>query len=118
MTTYPTVDDYIRSFPQDVATRLEEIRRTIRTVAPTTAETMSYQMPTVTLDGKYLVYFAAWKNHIGLYPIPLLSGGLEDEVAPYRGTKSTVRFPLSEPIPYGLIGRVVSEVVTRRAADG
>jgi len=118
MTTHPTVDDYIGSFPQDVSARLEEVRRTIRAVAPTTAETMSYQMPTVMLDGRYLVYFAAWKNHIALYPIPTMSAALEDEVAPYRGAKNTVRFPLREPIPYDLIGRVVSEVVTRRATDG
>ncbi|WP_407342032.1 iron chaperone [Pengzhenrongella phosphoraccumulans] len=116
MTSYPTVDEYIGSFPQDVSTRLEEVRRTIRAVAPTTAETISYQMPTVMLDGRYLVYFAAWKHHIGLYPIPPLSAALEAEVEPYRGTRSTVRFPLREPTPYDLIGRVVAEVASQRAA--
>lgn len=118
MTTFASVDDYIDSFPADVSARLTQVRRTIKDVAPTTAETMSYQMPTVTLDGKYLVYFAAWKNHLGLYPIPPLSDALEDEVAPYRAAKDSVRFPFRTPIPYDLIGRVVSEVASRRAADG
>jgi uncharacterized protein YdhG (YjbR/CyaY superfamily) len=78
---FDSVDDYIESFPPDTQAILEEVRRAIRTAAPGTEETISYQIPTVTLDGKYLVYFAGWKHHVSLYPIHTLDEPLESEVA-------------------------------------
>jgi uncharacterized protein YdhG (YjbR/CyaY superfamily) len=105
---FATVDDYIDSFPLDVQSVLRELRATIENVVPEAEETISYQMPTVMLDGRYLVYFAAWKHHVGLYPIPPADQILERELAPYRASKGTVRFPLGEPIPYGLVERMVA----------
>ena len=67
---FKTMDEYINTFPEDIQKLLEKIRETIRNVAPEAVETISYQMPTFNLDGKYLIHFAAWKNHIGFYPIP------------------------------------------------
>lgn len=113
-----TIDEYIRSSSVDVQLILEEVRRTIREAAPAAGETIAYQMPTFTLDGKYLVHFAAWKNYISLYPTPTGDPAFEQEIAPYRAAKSTVRFPLGKPIPYDLIGRLVSLRVQQRLDHG
>ena len=75
-------------------------------------------MPTITLNGESLVYFAAWKHHIGLYPIPPADGALERELAPYRAAKDTVRLPLRQPIPYDLIERVTALLVKNRVDRG
>jgi uncharacterized protein YdhG (YjbR/CyaY superfamily) len=116
---FDTVDGYIESFPPEVQVILEEIRRRIHVAAPGTEEKISYQIPTVTLDDKYLVYFAGWKRHVSLYPISTLDEPLEDEVAVYRSGKDTLQFPLNEPVPYDLIERIVGELVEkrRRAAE-
>ena len=100
------IDEYISRFPADVQAILEQVRTTIRTAAPEAKETISYQMPAFKLHG-ILVYFAGWKTHIGLYPP--VSGGkaLEKAVARYSGPKGNLQFPLDEPIPYDLIGRIV-----------
>ena len=115
---FDTVDGYIESFPPEVQIILEEIRRRIHAAAPGTEETISYQIPTVTLEGTYLVYFAGWKRHVSLYPIHTLDEPLEDEVAVYRSGKDTLQFPLNEPVPYDLIERVVIELVEKRRGVG
>jgi uncharacterized protein YdhG (YjbR/CyaY superfamily) len=81
---------------------------------PGAEETISYQIPTVTLEGRYLVYFAGWKKHISIYPVPPLDETLEQEVDPHRSGKDTLRFSLNEPIPYELIGRVAATMRERR----
>jgi uncharacterized protein YdhG (YjbR/CyaY superfamily) len=111
---FDTVDGYIESFPPEVQVILEEIRRRIHAAAPGTEETISYQIPTVTLDGKYLIYFAGWKRHVSLYPIHTLDDPLEDEVAVYRSGKDTLQFPLNEPVPYDIIEKVVEQLMERR----
>lgn len=115
---FETVDGYIESFPPDVQVILEEVRRMIRTAAPGAEETISYQIPTVTLGGKYLVYFAGWKRHLSLYPIHAFDEPLEGQIACYRSGKDTLRFPLSEPIPFELIERIVSALMERRLGAG
>jgi uncharacterized protein YdhG (YjbR/CyaY superfamily) len=115
---FATIDDYIRACPQDVQIILEEVRRTVRKAAPAAVETISYQMPTFTLNGKHLMHFAAWKHHISLYPMPAAGEALERELAPYRAAKGTVRFPLDKPIPYNLIGQLVALRVQQRAGSG
>ncbi len=71
----------------------------------------------MTLDGKYLVHFAAWKYHIAVYPVPAADPGLEQEIAPYRAGKGTLRFPLRRPVPYDLIERLAALLVQQRVAD-
>jgi uncharacterized protein YdhG (YjbR/CyaY superfamily) len=115
---FETIDDYIASYPPDVQGILEGVRRAIRKAAPGTEETISYQMPTFTLNGKYLVYFGAWKHHIGLYPIPAVDEGLEKELSQYRADKGTLRFPLREPVPHELIERLVALLMRKRQEDG
>ena len=112
-----SIDEYIATSPAGVQPILEEIRRVIRRAAPESEETISYRMPTFTMDGRYLVYVSAWKQHIGVYPIPRLDGTLEQEVSRYRAAKDALRFPLGEQIPYELITRLVVELVRRRSEE-
>ena len=100
------IDEYITACSRDVQPILERIRAAIHRAAPEANETISYRMPAFTLNG-FLVYFAAFKQHIGLFPPVKGDARLEKAVAPYAGPKGNLKFPLSEPIPYGLIERVV-----------
>jgi uncharacterized protein YdhG (YjbR/CyaY superfamily) len=113
--TPKNIDEYIASFPPEVQAILEKIRLTIRNAAPDAQETISYKMPAFTLDG-VLVYFAAFKKHIGLYPPVRGDAKLEKAIAPYAGEKGNLRFPLDQPIPYGLIERIVKLRVKQNMA--
>jgi uncharacterized protein YdhG (YjbR/CyaY superfamily) len=104
--TPSSIDEYIAGFTPEVRGILRKIRSTIRKAAPKATEKISYQMPAFTLD-RDLVYFAAFKKHIGLYPPVTGDQKLRKEAAPYAGEKGNLRFPLDEPIPYALIGRIV-----------
>ena len=101
------IDEYIAGFPNDVQEVLKKIRMMIRKAAPDTEETISYQIPAFTLKG-HLVYFAAFKNHIGFYP-PVTGGDekFKNEKSVYEGPKGNLKFPLDKPIPYTLIGKIV-----------
>jgi uncharacterized protein YdhG (YjbR/CyaY superfamily) len=114
-TDFGSVDEYIASFPEDVQPVLEQVRQTIRSVVPESGEKISYQLPTITLDGKSLMYFSGWKNHISVYPIPPLDDALAKEIGPYRSGKGTLKFPLAKPIPYDLIRRLAEAFVASRA---
>jgi uncharacterized protein YdhG (YjbR/CyaY superfamily) len=103
------IDDYIESASPEVRGVLEEIRRVVRLAVPSAQETISYQMPALKLD-KVFFYFAAFKKHIGVYPPVKGDCQLQSELERYRGEKGNLRFPLAEPIPYDLIGRVASEL--------
>ena len=101
------VDEYIAGFPNEVRTILEKVRTTIRKAAPGAQEKISYRIPTFTLDGKYLIYFAAFQKHVGLYPAPRGAEEFKEELAAYGGGKGTVQFSFDKPIPFGLITRIV-----------
>jgi uncharacterized protein YdhG (YjbR/CyaY superfamily) len=101
-----SIDEYIASFSSEVQAILEKIRLTIRNAAPNAQETISYNIPTFTLNGA-LVHFAAFKKHIGFYPPVRGDARLEKAAATYAGEKGNLRFPLDQPIPYGLIERLV-----------
>ena len=100
------IDDYVSGFAPDVQGVLQRIRSTVRKAAPAAEEMISYQMPAFTQNG-VLVYFAAFKTHIGLYPPVRGDASIQKAVAAYAGEKGNLRFPLGEPIPYGLITRIV-----------
>ncbi len=117
MARFATVEEYLDALPDGAREAMEGIRRSIRTAVPGVAETISYSMPTFLLDGRPLVHVAAWKKHIGLYPLPPLEGALAEEVAPYRAATDTMRLPLTAEIPFGLVTRVVDVMVERRAAE-
>ena len=98
----------------DIQDILSELQRRIGAIVPDVGEKISYQMPTVTMSGEALLYYAAWKQHIGMYPIPPAEPELEAQIAPYRAAKDTVRFPYKKPIPYDLIDAMVAMLVSRR----
>ncbi len=102
-----TIDDYIADFPEEVASRLREIRALVHDIAPDATETISYAIPTFDLNGKHLVHFAGFKKHIGFYPIPSGMEAFKEELAPYKQGKGSVQFPLSQPLPTDLIRRIV-----------
>ena len=101
-----SIDNYISNFPTEIQTRLEEIRKTIKNAAPEAAETIKYAMPTFVLNGN-LVHFAAFKNHIGFYPVPSGIEAFKKELSFYKGAKGSVQFPLDKPMPLELISRIV-----------
>ncbi len=100
------IDGYISKLPADVQAVLQQVRATIRRAAPDAKEVISYQMPAFRLHG-ILVYFAAWKNHIGLYPPISGNKAIEKAIARYAGPKGNLQFPLEEPMPLDLIERIV-----------
>jgi uncharacterized protein YdhG (YjbR/CyaY superfamily) len=103
-----TIDEYIAGFPDDVQPILERIRQSIRNAAPNAVEAISYGMPTFDLNGKHLVFFAGWKRHISLYPIPAGDEALRQELSHYKQLKGTIQFPLDKPIPDKLVERIVT----------
>ena len=111
-----TIDEYIAGFPKDVQEILEKIRVTIRKAAPDAEERISYLIPTFTLKGKYLIYFAAYKKHIGIYPVPTGDAKFNEQVSAYQAGKGTLRFPLDKPIPYDLISKIVKVKVKENLA--
>jgi uncharacterized protein YdhG (YjbR/CyaY superfamily) len=108
-----TIDDYIAAFTPDVRTILEKIRATVREAAPRAEEKISYKMPAFALDG-ILIYFAAFKKHIGIYPPVRGDEKLDKKIARYRGPKGNLQLPLDEPIPYELIRSIVKFRVKER----
>ena len=101
-----SIDAYIAGFRPEVRAILEEIRATVREVAPNASEAISYGIPAFKLDGA-LVYFAGFKQHIGFYPPVRGNAKLEKAVARYANDKGNLRFPLDEPMPLALIRRIV-----------
>jgi len=106
-TTAPkSIDEYIAAAPPQVQPILTRIRKTIGAAAPEARELISYRMPAFRLKG-ILVYFAAFKAHIGLYPPVSGDASLERALSPYAGPKGNLKLPLDQPIPYDLIKRIV-----------
>lgn len=101
-----SIEAYIAQFPPEIQEILQSIRETIQAAAPEATEKISYGMPTFYLSGN-LVHFAAFKSHIGFYPAPSGMEAFEKELSVYKRGKGSVQFPLGEPVPYELIGRIV-----------
>lgn len=101
-----TVDEYIAAQPEEVQPILQKVRNTIRKAAPKAEEVISYGMPGYKYHGM-LVYFAAWKTHIGFYAVPSGHAAFKEELSVYKGAKGSVQFPLSKPMPLALITKIV-----------
>lgn len=114
---FATVDDYIASFPEDVRIILQEIRQIIHSAVPGAVEKISYAIPTIMFEGHYLVYFAGWKHHVSLYPVPEADAALQHDMEPYLAAKGTLKFPLRRPVPYDLITRVIKALARQRGHD-
>ncbi len=107
MQTYTTVDEYILNFPDDVSAKLKLIRKMIKEEAPESGERISYGVPTATLNDKYFIYFAGYKNHISIYPVtPAMEADVK-EALEYRTGKGTFQFPLDKDLPLELIRKII-----------
>jgi len=106
-----SIDEYIATFPVEVQKKLNELRAVIKAAAPDAEEKISYQMPTFYQNGN-LIHFAAYKNHIGIYPTPNGIEAFTDELSKYEGGKGSKKFPINEPLPLDLISRIVNFRVT------
>ncbi len=104
--TFTNIDEYILQFPPEVQEILSSLRKIIKESAPDAEEKISYQMPAFVFHGN-LVYFAAYKKHIGFYPTSSGIAAFKQELSGYKGGKGTVQFPLSKPLPYELISKIV-----------
>lgn len=100
------INEYIAGFPKNIQKILEQIRATIKKAAPEAEETISYAIPTFTLNGN-LVHFATFKNHIGFYPAPTGNEALKKELSVYKTGKGSIQFPLEKPMPLDLITKIV-----------
>ena len=103
---YTSIDEYIALFPEEIQKILQELRSTIKTAAPGAEEKISYQMPAFTQKG-ILVYFAAWKNHIGFYPTSSGTQAFKQELSVYKSSKGSVKFAIDKPLPLDLISNIV-----------
>ena len=104
--TFRNIDEYISAAPENVREKLEEIRQAIHKAAPAATETISYGIPAFRQNG-VLVYFAAFKDHIGFFPTSSGVSHFEQELAPYAVSKGTIRLPLDVPTPFKLIEKIV-----------
>ena len=111
-----SIDEYIDTFPKDIQTVLRQVRKTIKAAAPKAGEKISYGIPTFTLNGKYLIYFAGWKHHISIYPIPIGDDAFNQEIAPYISGKGTLKFPIDKPMPLKLITKIVKLKVAEQSS--
>jgi uncharacterized protein YdhG (YjbR/CyaY superfamily) len=105
---FTTIDEYISTFPEEIQAALEKVRQAIQKAAPEAVETISYGMPTFDLNGKHLVFFAGWRHHISLYPIPAGDEAFQRELSRYKRAKGTIQCPLDKPIPYDLVEKIVT----------
>ena len=102
-----SIDEYIMAFPKDVQDLLRQVRAIIQEKAPGAIESMNYGMPAYKTNGRPLVYFAGYKNHIGFYATPTGHEQFAEELSKYKQGKGSVQFPIDKPIPFELIGRIV-----------
>ncbi len=108
---FTTIDGYISTFPADIQAILENVRQAIQKAAPEAAETISYGIPTFNLNGKHLVFFAGWKHHVSLYPLPAGDEAFQQEISYYKRAKGSIQFPLDKPIAYDLVEQIVTLLI-------
>lgn len=105
------IDTYIAGFPPETQLVLEQLRATVRKASPKAEQTISYAIPAFKLNGRMLVYFAGYKNHVSVYPVPKGDAALQKEIIAYRKGKGTLHFPLDKKLPLAFIARVVKQHV-------
>lgn len=105
--TFQSIDGYIKTFPSGVQKVLQTVRKTIQKAAPESTESFSYGAPAFKLNGKNLILFAAFKHHLGIYPEPATIVAFKKELTKYKTSKGAIQFQFDEPMPYGLITKIV-----------
>ena len=116
-TKFKTVDEYLSTFAPNTKSMLKAMRETIKQAAPKAEEVISYNMPAFKLNGM-LVYYAGYKAHIGFYPVSSAIAAFKKELSSYEQSKGTIRFPLDEPLPLGLITKMVKFRVRENLEKG
>jgi uncharacterized protein YdhG (YjbR/CyaY superfamily) len=115
-TNFTSVNEYIAAQPENVQAILQRVRTAIRKALPGAEEAISYQIPTYKVNGRYVVYFAGWKEHYSIYPVTKrVVAALKKDLAPYEVSKGTVRFPLSQKVPVRLIQRITKLLAAEAA---
>ena len=115
-TQFDTVQEYLDSFPDDTKRVLHRVQQSVRSVIPYSDEVISYGIPTYRLEGRPVVHFAGWKQHVSIYPVPDGDAATELALAPYRSGRGTLKFSLDEPLPYELIERAIALLAERPRA--
>jgi len=105
--SFSSINEYIASFPENIQIIMEQLRSTIKAAAPKAGEKISYNMPTFTLNGTHLVYFAGWKTHMAFYGAPRGNAEFKEDLSAYETGQGTLKFPLDKPLPLKLITKIV-----------
>lgn len=116
-TKYTSINEYISTLPENAQNAMGEIIATIKAKVPNAEEHISYNMPAFKVNGEYFVHFSAWKNHIGMYPIPAGNEAFQKQIEPYRSAKSSLNFPLDKPMPIKLIEKVIKFRIAENLQD-
>jgi uncharacterized protein YdhG (YjbR/CyaY superfamily) len=114
-TRFATAEEYIDSFPEQIAERLRTVRRIARDVLPGAGERISYGIPAVTLGGRDVVFYSGWQRHVAIYPVPHGDEALDRELDAYRAGKGTLQFRHDRPLPEDVVRRVVTALAGSRA---
>ncbi|MBL8014691.1 MAG: DUF1801 domain-containing protein [Candidatus Doudnabacteria bacterium] len=109
---FQSVDEYVQSFPAATQEVLEKIRSTIKEQVPEVTEVISYNIPCFNYQGKYLIYFAGYAKHVAVYPVHPEEYPFAEQLQEYASGKATLQFPLSKPIPYDLIKKILKHKIT------
>jgi len=109
------IDDYISGFPAETRALLADVRAALLRAVPGGEEKIRYGMPSVLLGGRYAIHYAAWKKHLGIYPVSTAPEELERQIAPFRSGKDSVNFPYSAPVPIDLVERIAAFLVRHHA---
>lgn len=115
MKNVDTIDAYIKDFPPEIEMILRKLRSTIKSIAPTATEAISYGIPTFKLNGN-LIHFGGFKDHVSLFPGAEAIEVFAKELSVYKTSKGTIQFPLSKPIPYELVEKITKYRVEKNTS--
>ena len=114
---FTSINEYVSTLPENAQKAMSEIIATIKAKVPNAEEHISYNMPAFKVNGEYFIHFSAWKNHIGMYPIPAGNEAFQKQIDPYRSAKSSLNFPLDKPIPIKLIEKFIKFRIAENLKD-
>lgn len=115
-TKFTSVEQFIKAAPEQAQSILKKLRAAVRKALPKADETISYNIPCYKLNGKYVVYFAGYPNHVSIYPVPKTITGMKEDIAKYKAGKGTLKFANDKPLPLGFIKKVILQLAKENAA--
>jgi len=114
MNKYNTIDEYISSFPENTKNILENIKHTYKKIAPECDEYFGYGVPAIKINNKNIIYFAAFKNHIGIYPSPSTIIFFKNKLKEYKTAEGTIQFPINNDFPYNLLEEIIKHNIKKQ----